>query len=224
MEDAAVARAAVIVAGSEVVAAAVLAASAAASGLAVSAAAVAGLTCWGLLQIEEVQTEIEALEDQMAEVTALAEEQRGGIGVAVAEEAVETTKGGVAVAGEVVVMVKAVAADLAASKIFPMKNARSCSRQRREEAEALAKANEEKLNLILLPHQMDRLKEIQLQQMGVGALSNADVIAKLAISEDQQEQIRTLQQEKWRSDAVANSRTFPVWRRGDAREDYPTAK
>jgi hypothetical protein len=48
---------------------------------------------------------------------------------------------------------------------------------------------------ILLPHQLDRIKQIQLQTQGASALRNSDVAAKLALNDSQKEDIERIARE-----------------------------
>ena len=63
-----------------------------------------------------------------------------------------------------------------------------------------------KLGDILLPKQLERLKQIQLQVEGPSALSNADVVKALNITDDQKAKMKTISDEAdaKRQDALAN--------------------
>jgi hypothetical protein len=57
--------------------------------------------------------------------------------------------------------------------------------------EAMEKT-QKKVEGVLLPHQLKRIKEIQLQVQGIRALSNPEVVKELGLSSDQQEKIKTV--------------------------------
>jgi len=67
--------------------------------------------------------------------------------------------------------------------------------ERRKQAEERTKIEKEKLNEILLPHQMKRLDEIYVQVLGVRALQDPEVSKKLGITTRQKEQIEKVQNE-----------------------------
>jgi hypothetical protein len=70
--------------------------------------------------------------------------------------------------------------------------------QRQKMQDISAKLNEEfapKLKDLLSADQMKRLKQIQVQEQGAGALTNADVAAELALSEDQKKKLADIQAE-----------------------------
>jgi Spy/CpxP family protein refolding chaperone len=54
---------------------------------------------------------------------------------------------------------------------------------------------QKKVEGILLPNQVKRLKEIQLQAQGTMALANPDVAKELGLTDDQKEKIKTINQE-----------------------------
>jgi hypothetical protein len=62
--------------------------------------------------------------------------------------------------------------------------------QFRERGEKQRKAIDEKINEILLPHQVDRLKEIALQIEGAGALMRDEVAKELKITAEQKEEMQ----------------------------------
>lgn len=62
--------------------------------------------------------------------------------------------------------------------------------QRNEEA---SKKVREQLEQVLLPEQHDRLRQIALQQQGVGALSDPEVAKKLELTEEQKEKLMEIQ-------------------------------
>lgn len=67
--------------------------------------------------------------------------------------------------------------------------------QMREQAAQQASVVNEKLNEILLPHQMKRLQEISLQQRGVRALTDPQVVAELKLSPQVVEQVNAQMEE-----------------------------
>jgi Spy/CpxP family protein refolding chaperone len=128
----------------------------------------------GLLQfanIEEVQKEIEALDEQVADLKKLSEEQQ--------------------------------AAARAQRESAPREDIRSLSPEEQQKrfaeiGERMRKQTEEtnaKVEEILLPNQVKRIKEIILQQQGIRALSNPEVIAELEITDDQKAQFEKVGQE-----------------------------
>jgi hypothetical protein len=71
--------------------------------------------------------------------------------------------------------------------------------ERMTKMQELMKENQDKMQKkladILLPHQLDRLKQIQLQAEGPMALFNADVIKELNLSTEQQDKMKTARDE-----------------------------
>jgi hypothetical protein len=65
----------------------------------------------------------------------------------------------------------------------------------RERAEKQTKETNAKLEEILLPNQVKRIKEIMLQQQGIRALNNPEVVAELEITADQTKQLEDLNTE-----------------------------
>lgn len=59
----------------------------------------------------------------------------------------------------------------------------------RKQAEERQKEMQAKLAEILLPHQLDRLKQIYIQVQGVGALQDAEIAKELGISDEQKEKM-----------------------------------
>ena len=64
-----------------------------------------------------------------------------------------------------------------------------------EERQAMIEKAQKKLAEILKPEQLQRLKEIQFQAMGVAALGNPEVVKALGITDDQQAKLKTLRDE-----------------------------
>jgi hypothetical protein len=70
--------------------------------------------------------------------------------------------------------------------------------QRQKMQDITTKLNEEftpKLKDLLSADQMKRLKQIQVQEQGAGALTNADVAAELALTDDQKKKLADVQAE-----------------------------
>ena len=57
-----------------------------------------------------------------------------------------------------------------------------------------AKATQVKVDALLLPPQVERLKQLVLQRQGAGALSNDDVVKALNISDEQKKQLADIRQ------------------------------
>jgi Spy/CpxP family protein refolding chaperone len=119
----------------------------------------------GLLQTNEVQKEIELMDDQRQELDAIAEEMRGEL------------RGMFQGMGE----------------LSPEERRARFDEIRSRAAELQTKA-EGKVQQVLLPHQFDRLKQIDLQTRiqrgGAAALSEGEMAEKLGLTEAQQEQLR----------------------------------
>ncbi|MCL4201310.1 MAG: hypothetical protein KJ000_02365 [Pirellulaceae bacterium] len=120
----------------------------------------------GLLRVEAVQKEIEALPDQLEAVQKLEEQLR-------ADRPTERP-------------------DFRNMSEEDREKAFAEMRERATKQAATAKA---KLAEILLPPQMTRLEQIALQQRGIQALSDDDVAAKLGISAAQKEKIASVSEE-----------------------------
>ena len=65
----------------------------------------------------------------------------------------------------------------------------------RKKAEAQAAETKKKIEAILTPKQMERLKEIRLQWVGLGALADPDVRKALNLTDEQKEKIKKLRNE-----------------------------
>jgi len=132
-------------------------------------AARGGDATFGLLRSEAVQEEIELMADQKEALTKLAEEGRGQ-----------------------------------GRPDFDFRNAtdeerRKFFEQRQKlQQERIAKMKME-LEVILLPEQLDRLEQIGLQVRGPMALSDEDVIERLAISKEQQAAMSSAREEAIRT-------------------------
>lgn len=73
--------------------------------------------------------------------------------------------------------------------------------EQRQQMEKTMQEMNAQLEQILLPPQMDRLKEIELQQMGASALQNEDVQSKLNLTAEQKQKLQQIGQEmqsEWR--------------------------
>jgi len=116
----------------------------------------------GLLGIEQVQKEIELLDEQKADIQKLQESLRGERGQFNREEFQNLSED----------------------------ERRARFETLRAEGEKLAKEAQAKLAEILLPHQLERVKQISVQMLGARALLNDEVVATLGISDDQKAQIQ----------------------------------
>lgn len=119
-----------------------------------------------LLRLEQVQKEIELVDDQKTKLRELGEES--------AREMREAFSG--------------------------MRDLNE--EQRRERMEELRKKAQEreaelakKIEAILLPHQLKRLKEISVQVQGIRALNSAEVAKELGITEDQKAKMESIRRE-----------------------------
>ena len=68
-------------------------------------------------------------------------------------------------------------------------------KEMREKQEEAGKKLTAQLEELLLPNQLERLREIALQQQGFNALFNATVVEKLKITEEQTEKLQAVRQE-----------------------------
>lgn len=121
----------------------------------------------GLLRMEEVQKEIELLDDQKEQVNKLAEEARAAF-----------TQGQ--------------QGDRESFQNLSEEERQKRFAEFREQAEKRAAEQKTKLADILLPNQMERLEQLNIQQQGTRALTDKEVVAKLKLSEDQQKKIETV--------------------------------
>jgi hypothetical protein len=157
-----------------------------------------GVDLLGLTRVEKVQQELDMLEDQVAAVQKLSEEQRGarGRGRGPGGGRGDGARGGGRPGGDGAGRGngggrggRPGGGDLSDEE----REARVAEFQKQREERA--KQNEEKLAEILLPHQLDRLKEIHLQQQGTGALQSSAVVAKLSITDEQKKTLADLSRE-----------------------------
>jgi Spy/CpxP family protein refolding chaperone len=131
---------------------------------------VSGSDWLGLLQNEKVQKEIDLLDDQKAEVRKVADESR----------------------------------EKMRSVFQGFGNFREASEQEREKMQkemgekmqANTKETVKRLEGVLLPPQVARLKEISLQVRGTSALNDPEVEKQLGISEQQQAQLEKIREEQ----------------------------
>jgi hypothetical protein len=128
-----------------------------------------GISMIGLASIEAVQAEIDMVDDQVKELTALLEKLRNDRGPQRGRNDRNSDE------------------DLSEEEIQAQREERRA--QFMEQAAANAKKANEGLKDILLDHQYDRLHEIYVQALGVGALQNEEIAAKLKITEKQKSQI-----------------------------------
>jgi Spy/CpxP family protein refolding chaperone len=132
---------------------------------------------WGmLLRSEKVQKELELLDDQKTKLAEIGEKAAARM-----REAFSGMQG----LGDM-------SAEERQAKFAEM----------RKTAAAQAKELQKEIEGVLLPHQIDRLKQIALQLQGVRALNDPQVQKALGLTADQVDKIRSLQQgefEKMRS-------------------------
>jgi len=98
-------------------------------------------------------------------------------------------------------------ADLAAQQQTAMQDLRNLSQEERQaKMPKIQEDSLKKLGEILLPKQLERLKQIQLQVQGADALSNEDVVKALNITDDQKAKMKTISDEAAAKlqDALAN--------------------
>lgn len=121
----------------------------------------------GLLMSEKVQQELEVIDDQKGQITKLA-------------EAARENRPNV---------------DFQSLRDMPEEERRQKMEELGAQMRERAKENEGKLADILLPHQMDRLKQLSVRARGLRALGDPTVAEELGLSEDQKQQIIQVQQE-----------------------------
>lgn len=121
-----------------------------------------------LLRNEKVQKELEIVDDQKAEITKLAEDQD-----------------------------KLMREMFASFRDIPEDERQAKIEENRKKMEENAKAVREKVNEILEPRQVARLKEISLQMRGDGALADPEVAKELGLSEDQTKQLAEIRDESF---------------------------
>jgi hypothetical protein len=114
----------------------------------------------GLMYIEEVQKEIDMLPDQIEAVSKLSKKLRAD------------------------------APDFSRFRDASEEERQKLMEEMREAREKLSQMATEQLEELLLPEQLDRLRQISLQQQGPGALTDERVAKKLEISEEQRNEIR----------------------------------
>lgn len=123
----------------------------------------------GLLQADEVQQEIELMDDQREQVQALAQEMRDQI----REEARGMFQG---------------------MRDLSREERRAQFDELRSHVEKMQSSMEGRLDQVLLPHQLDRLKQIDLQARvqrgGADALTEGKLAETLGLTDAQREQLR----------------------------------
>ena len=151
----------------------------------------------GLVSVDKVQQEIEALDEQVADIGKLREELRGqarggerGRTRRPGAEGGNRPRGERGAQGERRQRERGADGERRRRSFEDLTDEQRAEfRKRAEEAAKRAaeraKMVEAKLAEILLPHQMDRLKEIQLQVQGAGALRNKELAAKLKLTPEQ---------------------------------------
>ncbi len=134
-----------------------------------------GVDRMALLNIEAVQQELDLSQDQLAQVTAMREELQ-------AERRAQRGQRG---EGQERPNLR----DMSEAE----RNA--WMEERRKEREEQTKAEIAKIGEILETDQLGRLNQIHVQAMGISALQNAEVAAKLQITDDQRNELREVSQE-----------------------------
>ncbi|HHM12780.1 MAG TPA: hypothetical protein ENJ16_04450 [Planctomycetaceae bacterium] len=120
-----------------------------------------GMSLEGLLRNEKVREELDLLEPQIEELKKLAESMRGQ------------------------------RPDFSRFREMSQEERRKAFEKMREEAAKRAKQMEAKIKEILLPEQWERLQQIRIQAMGIRALTDPDVQAKLKLTEEQVQKMRS---------------------------------
>ncbi len=120
----------------------------------------------GLLRSEQVQKELELVEDQKAKLKAIGEEMRTQMS--------ELYSG---------------------MRDLKPEERRAKHAELREKSKGLAEKTGKKIQEVLLPNQRERLKQIQLQVRGIGALNDKEVSESLGITEEQKGKFKSLREE-----------------------------
>jgi Spy/CpxP family protein refolding chaperone len=128
-----------------------------------------GVSKMGLLRVEKIQEEINLTDEQQEQVRAARRELR-------------TERDGQGGGGQ-------------SFRDLSDEERQEFRARMAERAQQRAKAENEKLAEILEDKQMKRLGEIYIQVVGAEALENAEVVAALKISEEQQEKLETARDE-----------------------------
>ncbi len=125
---------------------------------------------WGmLLRSEKVQKELELVDDQKAKLKEVADKY-----IAKLREAMPRRQEGEELSRE-------------------QREARFA--EMRKKMEAMAEENKKAIEEVLLPHQIERLKQIALQLRGTQALNDKDVQEALGLTGDQKEKIKQVGEE-----------------------------
>ena len=178
-----------------------------------------GTTLLGLCQNASVQKEIDLVDEQKADLTKLrtsqdearrsrASDRTGGRTSSFDREAYQKAS-----PEEREKMI----ADARAARDAPeaVKKREAEAAARAKESAERQKKEDAKVAEILLPPQLARVKEIRVQLMGLRALSDTEVIAKLSITTAQQKQIKEIPEKareassKTREEAMAKLREAP---------------
>jgi len=128
----------------------------------------------GLLQRDEVKKELELLDEQIADIEKLNEANRAqrGAGLPDFQNMTDEER-------------RAAFEKLRAEREALSEEERTKrDEERRAQGLAQQKEADAKLAEILLPHQMDRLRQIEIQQQGIGALLTEDVAKELGLSDE----------------------------------------
>lgn len=127
----------------------------------------------GLLRVAEVKKELELIDEQNADIEKLGEElraQRSGDRPDFQNLSQEEIQAAIAKRREE----RDALSDAERAKQDEERRAQQLAQQKEADA---------KLAEILLPHQMDRLSQIELQQQGIGALTTDPVVKELGLSD-----------------------------------------
>jgi Spy/CpxP family protein refolding chaperone len=159
-----------------------------------------------LLRIDAVKKELELLDDQVAAIQKLEEEMRAsrpqrGQGNRGQGNRGQRNRGGAGGAPRRPAAQDGTSLQFAPGQYFVQQPGQRQGRPelteeqrarieefRKQAAERQKKENE-KLAEILLPHQMKRLNEIYIQQLGIAALQNEEIAGKLKITDDQKKKM-----------------------------------
>jgi Spy/CpxP family protein refolding chaperone len=120
----------------------------------------------GLLQNEKVQKEIELTAEQKEKIQKIGTEAR---------EAMRSKMGDM--------------------QNLSQEERRAKFQEMRKDMEEAAAQTEKKIEGALLPNQVKRIKEIQLQVQGIRALANADVQKELGLTDDQKAKLKAIDEE-----------------------------
>ena len=142
-----------------------------------------------LLQVDEVREEIELTDDQVETIKKAADEQRRGRG------------------------------DRPNFRDMSDEERQAFLAEARERAEKQAKQAKEKIDEILLPHQIERLDEIALQMRGAAALTDKEIAAKVGLSEENIQAVKEATEQARESMGERMRELFAQGRDGGGREE-----